>query len=77
MAQERKAKENGLLYLESERQRLLAEKRLRSAMRDLEESSRREAELQRLLEETFDQSEEIRKEGVAKFRQSLEFKTLI
>ncbi|PKA58708.1 hypothetical protein AXF42_Ash000801 [Apostasia shenzhenica] len=78
MAQERKAKENGLLYLESERRHHLAEKRLRSAMRGLEESNRREAELQRLLEETFDQSlEETRKKGVAEFRQSLEFKTLI
>ncbi|PKA57638.1 hypothetical protein AXF42_Ash016684 [Apostasia shenzhenica] len=77
MAQERKAKENGLLYLESERQRRLAEKRLRSAMRGLEESSRREAELQKLVEETFDQSERIREEGVVEFRQSLEFKALI
>ncbi|PKA53485.1 hypothetical protein AXF42_Ash020908 [Apostasia shenzhenica] len=78
MAQERKAKENGLLYLESERRRRLAEKHLRSAMRGLEESSHQEAELQRLLEETFDQSlEEARKEGVAEFRQSLEVKALI
>ncbi|PKA49914.1 hypothetical protein AXF42_Ash019230 [Apostasia shenzhenica] len=77
MAQERKAKENGLLYLESKHRHLLAKKRLLSAMRGLEESSRREAELQRLLEETFDQSEQIRKEGVAEFCQSLEFKALI
>ncbi|PKA57836.1 hypothetical protein AXF42_Ash015214 [Apostasia shenzhenica] len=78
LAQERKAKENGLLYLESERQHRLAEKHLRSAMRGLEESSHREAELQRLLEETFDQSrEETRKEGVVKFCQYLEFKALI
>ncbi|PKA49581.1 hypothetical protein AXF42_Ash004121 [Apostasia shenzhenica] len=33
MAQERKAKEKGLLYLESEHRRRLAEKHLRSAMR--------------------------------------------
>ncbi|PKA60373.1 hypothetical protein AXF42_Ash008433 [Apostasia shenzhenica] len=47
-------------------------------MRGLEESSRREAAFQRLLEETFDQSlEETRKEGVAEFRQSLEFNALI
>ncbi|PKA54448.1 hypothetical protein AXF42_Ash000281 [Apostasia shenzhenica] len=78
MAQERKVKENGLLYLESESRRRLVEKRLCSTMRGLEESSRREAELQRLSEETFDQSlEETRKEGVAEFRQSLEFKVLI
>ncbi|PKA56513.1 hypothetical protein AXF42_Ash015286 [Apostasia shenzhenica] len=38
MAQERKAKENELRLLESERQRRLAEKHLRSAMRDLDEA---------------------------------------
>ncbi|PKA48385.1 hypothetical protein AXF42_Ash021784 [Apostasia shenzhenica] len=77
MAQERKAKENGLRYLESERQRCLAEKRLRLAMRSLEESNRREAELQKLLGETFDQFERVREKALVEFRQSLEFKALI
>ncbi|PKA54408.1 hypothetical protein AXF42_Ash000241 [Apostasia shenzhenica] len=68
MAQERKAKENELQYLESERQRQLVEKRLRLAMRDLEESISRETELQ---------SKRIREEAVVEFRQSLEFKAFI
>ncbi|PKA59335.1 hypothetical protein AXF42_Ash001429 [Apostasia shenzhenica] len=77
MAQERKEKENGLRYLESERQRHLAEKRLRLAMRSLEESSHREAELQKLLAPAFVQSDRIREEAVVEFRQSLEFKAFI
>ncbi|PKA56711.1 hypothetical protein AXF42_Ash012841 [Apostasia shenzhenica] len=77
MAQERKAKENELRYLESERQRHLAEKRLRLSMRGLEESSHREIELQKLLEGTLDQSDRNREEAVVEFCQSLEFKAFI
>ncbi|PKA53730.1 hypothetical protein AXF42_Ash021025 [Apostasia shenzhenica] len=91
MAQERKAKENELRYLESERQRLeserqrleserlclLAEKRLRSAMRGLDESRRRESELQRLLERSLDESGRSREQGVFDFRRSLEFKAFM
>ncbi|PKA59352.1 hypothetical protein AXF42_Ash001446 [Apostasia shenzhenica] len=78
MAQERKAKENELRLLDSECQRRLAEKCLCSAMQLLEESSRREVELQRLLEDALDQSrEEARQEGVTEFRCSLEVKALI
>ncbi|PKA60503.1 hypothetical protein AXF42_Ash017909 [Apostasia shenzhenica] len=77
MAQERKVKENELRYLESERRRHLAEKRLRSAMRGLDESNRREAELQSLLEGTLEESERNREQAVIEFRQSLEFKAFI
>ncbi|PKA47439.1 hypothetical protein AXF42_Ash020168 [Apostasia shenzhenica] len=84
MEQERKAKENELRYLESERQRLeseclrlLAEKRLRSAMRGLDESRRRESELQGLLERSLDESDRSREQGVFEFRRSLEFKAFM
>ncbi|PKA56599.1 hypothetical protein AXF42_Ash012729 [Apostasia shenzhenica] len=46
-------------------------------MRGLEESSRREAELQKLLEEMFEHSNQVCKERVVEFRQSFEFKALI
>ncbi|PKA50453.1 hypothetical protein AXF42_Ash020773 [Apostasia shenzhenica] len=73
MEQERKAKENKLRLLESERQCCLAEKHLLSVMRGLEESNCREAELQRLLEDALDQSrEEPHQEFKAPIKEALE-----
>ncbi|PKA50229.1 hypothetical protein AXF42_Ash017823 [Apostasia shenzhenica] len=45
-------------------------------MRSLEDSNHREAKLQKLLEETFDQSERVREKTLVEFRQSLKFKAL-
>ncbi|PKA47887.1 hypothetical protein AXF42_Ash021811 [Apostasia shenzhenica] len=73
MAQEARAKEAELKVGELDSRCRLAERRLRSAMRGLEESACREAELQRLLEESLDQNREgVREEFKAIIKEALE-----